>query len=105
VSRSSPLSWLKGSNNTLAPHSVDVIESFVLEGLFGEADVEAIDTKPDSELITGSMGMEIEDNTADIGMIIDMDAPANWFVSPVTPFIFELARSVPGKERIYCFST
>ena len=26
MSRSSPLSWLKGSNNTLAPHSVDIIQ-------------------------------------------------------------------------------
>ena len=53
--------------------------SFVLEGLFGEADVEAIDAKPDSELVAGSMGMDIEDNTADSRMIIDVDAPTNWF--------------------------
>ena len=52
-----------------------------------EADVEAIGTKPDLELVAGSMGMEIKDNTADNRMIIDMDAPANWFVSPVTPFM------------------
>ena len=39
--------------------------------------MEAIDAKPDSELVACSMGMEIEDNTADSRMIIDVDAPAN----------------------------
>lgn len=31
---------------------------FVLEGLFGEADAEAIDAEPDSEL----MGIDVEDD-------------------------------------------
>ena len=52
-----------------------------------KVDVEAIDAKPDSQLVACLMGMEIEDNTAGSGMIIDMDAPANWFVSPVTLFM------------------
>jgi hypothetical protein len=34
---------------------------FVLEGLFGEADAEAIDAEPDSELAADAMGMDVED--------------------------------------------
>jgi hypothetical protein len=56
---------------------------FVLEGLFGEADAEAIDAEPDSEPAAGAMGMVVEDDaegpaaTADGGMIIDDDRAAN----------------------------
>ena len=35
---------------------------FVLEGLFGEADAEAIDAEPDSELAADAMGMAVEDD-------------------------------------------
>jgi hypothetical protein len=56
---------------------------FVLEGLFGEADAEAIDAVPDSELAADAMGMDVEDDaegaaaTADGGMIIDDDGAAH----------------------------
>ena len=48
--------------------------SFVLEGLFGEADAEAIDAEPDSELAAGAMGMDVEDDAADGGMVVDDDS-------------------------------
>ena len=44
---------------------------FVLEGLFGEADVEAIDAEPDSKIASDAMGMDVEgdtDGAADGGM-------------------------------------
>jgi hypothetical protein len=53
---------------------------FVLEGLFGEADAEAMDTEPESELAADAMGMDVEDDaegagtTANGGMIVDDDA-------------------------------
>ena len=56
---------------------------FVLEGLFGEADADAIDAEPDSELAADAMGMDVEDNAegaaaiADGGMIVDDDGAAN----------------------------
>ncbi|KAF8491749.1 P-loop containing nucleoside triphosphate hydrolase protein [Russula emetica] len=56
---------------------------FVLEGLFGEADAEAIDAVPGSELAADAMGMDVEDDaeraaaTADGGMIIDDDGAPN----------------------------
>jgi hypothetical protein len=56
---------------------------FVLEGLFGEADAEAINAEPDSELAADGMGMDVEDEaegvtaTADGGMIVDDDGSAN----------------------------
>jgi hypothetical protein len=56
---------------------------FVLEGLFGEADAEAIDAEPDSGLAADAMGMDVEDDaegaagTADGGMIVDDDGAAN----------------------------
>jgi hypothetical protein len=56
---------------------------FVLEGLFGEADADAIDVEPDSELAAGAMGMDIEDDvegpaaTTNGGMILDGDSAAN----------------------------
>jgi hypothetical protein len=55
---------------------------FVLEGLFGEVDAEAIDAEPDSELAT-AMGMDVEDDaegpaaTVDSGKIVDDDGAAN----------------------------
>jgi hypothetical protein len=50
---------------------------FALKGLFGELDAEAMDTEPDSEQATDTMGMDIEDDaegaaaTGDGGMIVD----------------------------------
>jgi len=50
---------------------------FVLEGLFGEADAEAMDAEPDSEQAADAMGMDVEDDaeeaaaTGDGGMIVD----------------------------------
>jgi len=55
---------------------------FVLEGLFGEVDAEAMDTEPNSELAGDAMGMYVEDDvegaavTADGGMIVDDDGTA-----------------------------
>lgn len=52
---------------------------FVLKGPFGEADTEAIDAEPDSELATDVMGIDVEVDaegaaaTADGGMIVDDD--------------------------------
>jgi len=56
---------------------------FVLEGLFGEADAEAIDAEHDSELAADAMGMDVEDDaegataTGDGGMLVDDDSTAN----------------------------
>jgi len=55
---------------------------FVLEGLFGEVNAEAMDTEPNSELAGDAMGMYVEDDvegaavTADGGMIVDNDGAA-----------------------------
>ena len=49
---------------------------FVLEGLFGEADAEAMDAEPDLDPAADSMSMDVEDDaeaTADGGMIVDDD--------------------------------
>jgi nuclear GTP-binding protein len=51
---------------------------FMLEGLFGEADAEAMDADPDSNPATDNAGMDIEDDAsaavaADGGMIVDDD--------------------------------
>jgi hypothetical protein len=49
---------------------------FVLEGLFGEADAEAMDAEPDSDPAADFMSMDVEDDTAataDGGMIVDDD--------------------------------
>jgi hypothetical protein len=35
---------------------------FVLEGLFGDADADAIDVEPDSELAADAMGMDVQDD-------------------------------------------
>jgi hypothetical protein len=57
--------------------------ALILKGFFGEADVEAIDTKPDSEPAADAMGMDIEDDTegaaatADDRMIVNDDAAGN----------------------------
>jgi len=64
---------------------------FVLEGLFGEADAEAINAEPDSELAADRMGMDVEDEvegvaaTADGGMIVDDDGSANNIVCVFQP--------------------
>jgi hypothetical protein len=55
---------------------------FVLEGLFGEADAEAMDAEPDLEPATDVMSMDVEGDaegaaaTAEGGMIIDDDSGA-----------------------------
>jgi hypothetical protein len=52
---------------------------FMLEGLFGEVDAEAMDADPDSNPATDNAGMEVEDEaavTADRGMIVDDDYSA-----------------------------
>ena len=50
---------------------------FALEDLFGEADAEAMDAEPNSELAGGGTGMGVEDDVADGGMIVDDDSAAN----------------------------
>ncbi len=58
---------------------------FVLEGLFGEADAEAMDAEPDAELAADAMGMDVENDAeratttaaVDGGMIVDDDAANN----------------------------
>lgn len=52
------------------------------EGPFGEADAEAIDAKPDSELAADAMGMDIEDDaegevTTTDGVVDDADVVNN----------------------------
>jgi nuclear GTP-binding protein len=52
---------------------------FMLEGLFGEADAEAMDADLDSNPTTDNVGMDVEDEaavTADPGMIVDDDYSA-----------------------------
>lgn len=48
---------------------------FVLEGLFGDADAEAMDAEPDLDPDADSVSMDVEDDaaeaTADGGMIVD----------------------------------
>lgn len=56
---------------------------FVLEGLLGEADAEAMDAEPDSESGADAIGMDVENDAegaaaiADSGMIVDNDDTAN----------------------------
>ncbi|KAF8484323.1 hypothetical protein F5888DRAFT_1834622 [Russula emetica] len=56
---------------------------FVLEGLLGEADAEAMDAEPDSESGADAIGMDVENDAegaaaiADGGMIVDNDDTAN----------------------------
>ena len=65
--------------------------SFVLEGPFGDADADAIDAEPSSELAGDAMGMDVEDEvegvaaTADGGMIVDDDGSANNIVCVFQP--------------------
>jgi hypothetical protein len=51
----------------------------MLEGLFGEADAEAMDADPDSEPAANNIGMDVEDDAgprpAPRGMIVDEDTP------------------------------
>ena len=50
---------------------------FTLEGLFGEADAEAMDAEPNSGFAADNVGMDVEDDAgtglADGGMIVDDD--------------------------------
>ena len=52
---------------------------FMLEGLFGEADAEAMDADPDSEPGVDNIGMDVEDDAGSGpalgGMIVDEDTP------------------------------
>jgi nuclear GTP-binding protein len=65
---------------------------FVLEGLFGEADAEAMDAEPGLEPAADNLGMDVEDDAAPVvtdgGMIVDDDN--NHGVDPLcvlqTPF-------------------
>jgi hypothetical protein len=63
------------------PSTIPVVP-FVLEGLFCEADADAMDAKPDLELAANAMGMDVENNakgaaaTRDGGMIVDDDGAA-----------------------------
>ncbi len=62
---------------------------FTLEGLFGEADAEAMDTDPDSEPGAHNIGMDVEDDAgsglAVRGMIVDNDIP--WVLHPQPSFL------------------
>ena len=78
--------YIPGSGEQVAPGAettgqtqcVNILGTpFALEGLFGEADAEAMDAEPDSELATGAIGMDVEDDAADRGMIVDDDGAAN----------------------------
>ncbi|KAF8465798.1 P-loop containing nucleoside triphosphate hydrolase protein [Russula ochroleuca] len=67
---------------------------FVLEGLFGEADAEAMDAEPDLEPATDVMSMDVEGDaegaaaTAEGGMIIDDDSGAKNNTSIGTSCVF-----------------
>jgi len=61
-----------------------------MEGPFGDADAEAIDAKPDSEVTADAMGMEIEDDaegaaTADGRIIVDDDDAVNNIAYSIQP--------------------
>jgi len=64
---------------------------FTLEGLFGEADAEAMDAEPDSASAADNVGMDVEDDAgsgaADGGMIVDDD---NNNASTSTPCVFSI---------------
>ena len=47
------------------------------KGLFGEVDAEAIDTEANSALATDAIDMDIENDVADGGVIVNNDATAN----------------------------
>jgi len=52
-----------GAETTGQEQTVNTLgASFVLKGLLGEADAEAIDAEPDSELAADVMGMDVEDD-------------------------------------------
>ena len=84
-------STIPGSDGQIAPGAettgqAQIVSNlgapFVLEGLFGEADAEAMDAEPESEQVADAMGMDVEDDAAgatatDGGMIIDDDAAQN----------------------------
>lgn len=64
---------------------------FVLEGLFGEADAEAMDAEPDLDPAADFVSMDVEDDTAataDGGMIVDDDDDAKNKVSVGSLYVF-----------------
>jgi nuclear GTP-binding protein len=72
---------------------------FTLEGLFGEADAEAMDAEPNSTSVSDNVGMDVEDDAgsgpsgaADGGMIVDDD---NNNASTSTPCVFSLQSLSP----------
>jgi len=82
-----------GTETTDQAHIVNALGTpFVLEGLFGEADAEAIDAEPDSELAADAMGMDVENGaegvaaTADGGMIVDDDGAARNHIGTLCVF-------------------
>jgi len=85
-------STIPGSGGQVAPGAETTVQArmvnapgapFIPEGLFGEADAEAMDAEPDSESAADTMGMDVEDDAegaaaiADGGMIVDVDDAAN----------------------------
>jgi nuclear GTP-binding protein len=79
-------SMISGSGGQVAPGAettghAQILSAFVapfmLEGLFGEADAEAMDVVPDSEPATDNAAMEVENDAAavavDGGMVVDDD--------------------------------
>ena len=66
---------------------------FTLEGLFGEADAEAMDAEQDSGSAADNVGMDVEDDgLADGGMIVD-DDNTNSTSTPYVlyPFLFPIS--------------
>jgi hypothetical protein len=53
---------------------------FVQEGLFSEADVEVMDTKPDSELAADGIGIDIEDNAKGAAATADGGKPSSFII-------------------------
>ncbi len=62
---------------------------FTLDGLFGEADAEAMDADTDSEPAADNIGMDVEDDAgsgaAVRGMIVDDDTPCVLRPTPSSP--------------------
>ena len=75
----------------------------MLEGLFGEADAEAMDADLDLNPTTDNVGMDVEDEaavTADPGMIVDDDYSAGplCVLQPAMP-IYRIARTPRSDAR------
>jgi nuclear GTP-binding protein len=94
-----------GAETTGQAQIVDALSApFVLEGLFGEADAEAMDTEPESELAADAMGMDVEDDaegaaaTADGGMIVDDNAANSMgtlcVIHPTYPLVLKTVKKV-----------